>query len=75
MSSRKLSTLQPLLTLRTQRNAFNLLSGIFRYPEGLMAAYDLSGKEVLLEKAIIIGDILYGAFETHNHMPCFSWPQ
>ncbi len=50
---------------------------LYSYLEDLLAAYDLSDKKVLLKKAIIIGDILYGAFETHNHMLCphFSWPQ
>ena len=55
----------------------NLYEWNIRYLGGLLAAYDLSGEEVLLEKAIIIGDILHSAFETHNHMPCahFPWPK
>lgn len=50
----------------------NLFEWNIRYLEGLLTAYDLSGREVLLEKVIIIGDILHGAFETHNHMQCPS---
>lgn len=40
-----------------------------RYLGGLMAAYDLSGREVLLAKAVELGDLLYGAFNTENRMP------
>ncbi|KAI0835925.1 glycoside hydrolase family 47 protein [Hypoxylon sp. FL0890] len=40
-----------------------------RYLGGLMAAYDLSKREVLLAKAVELGDLLYGAFNTENHMP------
>ncbi|KAI1403040.1 glycoside hydrolase family 47 protein [Hypoxylon fuscum] len=40
-----------------------------RYLGGLMAAYDLSKREVLLAKAVELGDLLYGAFNTENRMP------
>ncbi|KAI1412073.1 glycoside hydrolase family 47 protein [Hypoxylon sp. FL1857] len=40
-----------------------------RYLGGLMAAYDLSKRKVLLTKAIELGDLLYGAFNTGNRMP------
>ncbi|KAI1379866.1 glycoside hydrolase family 47 protein [Hypoxylon crocopeplum] len=40
-----------------------------RYLGGLMAAYDLSKREVLLVKAVELGDLLYGAFNTANRMP------
>ncbi|KAI1769149.1 glycoside hydrolase family 47 protein [Hypoxylon sp. FL1150] len=40
-----------------------------RYLGGLMAAYDLSKREVLLAKAVELGDLLYGAFNTQNRMP------
>ncbi|KAI0896664.1 glycoside hydrolase family 47 protein [Annulohypoxylon nitens] len=40
-----------------------------RYLGGLMAAYDLSKREVLLIKAIELGNLLYGAFNTENRMP------
>lgn len=39
---------------------------------GLLAAYDLSKEAVLLEKAKELGDMLYMAFDTPNHMPPFS---
>ncbi|KXH63638.1 glycosyl hydrolase family 47 [Colletotrichum nymphaeae SA-01] len=40
-----------------------------RYLGGLMAAYDLSGRRVLLDKATELGDLLYGAFNTEHRMP------
>jgi len=45
------------------------------YLGGLLAAYDLSGDERLLEKSIELGDLLYCAFDTPNRMPIthFEW--
>ncbi|KAF9881445.1 hypothetical protein CkaCkLH20_00591 [Colletotrichum karsti] len=40
-----------------------------RYLGGLMAAYDLSKRRVLLDKAIELGNLLYGAFNTEHRMP------
>jgi mannosyl-oligosaccharide alpha-1,2-mannosidase len=40
-----------------------------RYLGGLLSAYDLSGENVLLEKAIQLGEMLYRAFDTNNNMP------
>ncbi|KAI1384781.1 endoplasmic reticulum mannosyl-oligosaccharide 1,2-alpha-mannosidase [Hypoxylon trugodes] len=40
-----------------------------RYLGGLLAAYDLSKREVLRMKAIELGELLYGAFNTENRMP------
>ncbi|KAI1204967.1 glycoside hydrolase family 47 protein [Annulohypoxylon truncatum] len=40
-----------------------------RYLGGLMAAYDLSKRPVLLTKAVELGNLLYGAFNTENRMP------
>lgn len=40
-----------------------------RYLGGLLAAYDLSGRAVLLGKARELGDLLYAAFNTPNRMP------
>ena len=46
-----------------------------RYLGGLLSAYDLSeGKyDVLLKKAVTLGDMLYGAFDTPNRMPISLW--
>ncbi|OLN87495.1 Mannosyl-oligosaccharide 1,2-alpha-mannosidase MNS1-like protein 2 [Colletotrichum chlorophyti] len=40
-----------------------------RYLGGLMAAYDLSKRQVLLDKAIELGNLLYSAFNTETRMP------
>lgn len=40
-----------------------------RYLGGLLAAYDLSGRPVLLRKAVELGDLLYATFNTPNRMP------
>ncbi|GKT50860.1 mannosyl-oligosaccharide 1,2-alpha-mannosidase MNS1 [Colletotrichum spaethianum] len=40
-----------------------------RYLGGLMAAYDLSRRPVLLDKAVELGNMLYGAFNTEHRMP------
>ncbi|PKS13358.1 hypothetical protein jhhlp_000129 [Lomentospora prolificans] len=40
-----------------------------RYLGGLLAAYDLSRREILLTKAIELGDLLYTAFDTENRLP------
>jgi mannosyl-oligosaccharide alpha-1,2-mannosidase len=47
----------------------NTFETCIRYLGGLLAAYDLSGHEVLKTKAIEVGDLLYGAFNTENGMP------
>jgi mannosyl-oligosaccharide alpha-1,2-mannosidase len=47
----------------------NTFETCIRYLGGLLAAYDLSGHEVLKRKAIEVGDFLYAAFNTENRMP------
>lgn len=47
----------------------NTFETCIRYLGGLLAAYDLSGHEVLKAKAIEVGDLLYVAFNTNNYMP------
>ncbi|KAL1604619.1 hypothetical protein SLS59_003814 [Nothophoma quercina] len=47
----------------------NTFETCIRYLGGLIAAYDLSGHEVLLQKAIEVGDLLYAGFNTENGMP------
>lgn len=48
-----------------------------RYLGGLQGAYDVSGRKypVLLRKAIELGDVLYGVFDTPNRMPIlyYAW--
>lgn len=47
----------------------NMFESTIRYLGGLLAAYDLSKRKVLLIKAREIGDLLYSGFNTENRMP------
>ncbi|KAK3377421.1 glycoside hydrolase family 47 protein [Podospora didyma] len=47
----------------------NIFETTIRYLGGLLAAYDLSKREVLLQKAIELGDLIYSGFNTPNRMP------
>ncbi|KAI0526397.1 glycoside hydrolase family 47 protein [Xylaria bambusicola] len=47
----------------------NIFETNIRYLGGLIAAYDLSKREVLLAKAIELGDLIYAGFNTKNRMP------
>ena len=40
-----------------------------RFLGGLLSAYELSGEETLLKKAVELGHMLYAAFDTPNHLP------
>lgn len=51
----------------------NVFETTIRYLGGFLAAYDLSGEDVLLEKAQELGEMLYVAFDTHNHLPVTRW--
>ena len=44
-----------------------------RYLGGLLSAYDLSGRGVLLEKALELAEMIFTAFDTPNHMPVPYW--
>ncbi|KAH8124456.1 glycoside hydrolase family 47 protein, partial [Trichoderma asperelloides] len=50
-------------------NRINIFETNIRYLGGLLAAYDLSGRELLLKKAVELGDLIYGGFNTENGMP------
>lgn len=47
----------------------NIFETNIRYLGGLMAAYDLSQRKVLLQKAVELGDLIYAGFNTPNGMP------
>ncbi|KAI9735867.1 MAG: hypothetical protein M1834_001332 [Cirrosporium novae-zelandiae] len=53
------------------RKDIPLFETVIRYLGGLLAAYDISGQRyrALLDKAIELGEILMGAFDTPNRMP------
>ncbi|KAL6866713.1 glycoside hydrolase family 47 protein [Trichoderma novae-zelandiae] len=47
----------------------NIFETNIRYLGGLLAAYDLSDRAVLLTKAVELGDLIYAGFNTENGMP------
>ncbi|OIW24123.1 glycoside hydrolase family 47 protein [Coniochaeta ligniaria NRRL 30616] len=53
---------------RTTRSC-SLFETNIRYLGGLLSAYDLSGERILLSKALDLGNMLYAAFDTPNHLP------
>lgn len=59
----------------TAEPILNIFETNIRYLGGLLGAYDLSkGKHhVLLQKAVQLGDMLYGAFDTPNRLPITRW--
>jgi mannosyl-oligosaccharide alpha-1,2-mannosidase len=56
---------------RTDAGAANLFETTIRHLGGLLSAYDLSGDEALLRKAVELGEMLYLGFDTPNRMPGF----
>ena len=55
------------------QETLNVFETTIRYLGGLLAAYDLSGRSVLLDKALELGEMLYAAFDTENRMPVARW--
>ncbi|KAF2833203.1 seven-hairpin glycosidase [Ophiobolus disseminans] len=54
---------------RSTASTVNTFETCIRYLGGLIAAYDLSGHEILKAKAVEVGDLLYAGFNTANGMP------
>ncbi|KAK3485241.1 glycoside hydrolase [Neurospora hispaniola] len=50
-------------------NRVNTFETNIRYLGGLLSAYDLSGREILLGKAREVGDLLFAGFNTEKRMP------
>ncbi|PGG98873.1 hypothetical protein AJ79_08749 [Helicocarpus griseus UAMH5409] len=57
----------------TEAKEINVFETTIRYLGGLLSAYDLSGEQILLDKATELGNILYVAFDTPNRMPVTRW--
>jgi len=55
------------------RSDIPLFETTIRYLGGLVAAYDISGKQqkysILLDKAVELAEVMYAAFDTPNRMP------
>ena len=58
---------------RPSGDGINVFETTIRYLGGFLAAYDLSGEKVLLDKAKELGEVLYFAFDTPNRMPKTPW--
>ncbi|KAI5918250.1 glycoside hydrolase family 47 protein [Camillea tinctor] len=56
---------------KTKDTSCNFFETTIRHLGGLLGAYDLSKETAVLEKAVELGDMLYMAFDTPNHMPPF----
>ncbi|KAK4242238.1 endoplasmic reticulum mannosyl-oligosaccharide 1,2-alpha-mannosidase [Achaetomium macrosporum] len=57
----------------TELREINVFETNIRYLGGFLSAFDLSGDVRLLRKAVEVGDTLYKAFDTPNHMPITRW--
>ncbi|GAO13440.1 uncharacterized protein UV8b_00574 [Ustilaginoidea virens] len=57
----------------TRDDEINVFETTIRFLGGLLSAYDLSGDRRLLAKAHNVGDLLYKAFDTPNHLPVARW--
>ncbi|OAA66538.1 class 1 alpha-mannosidase [Niveomyces insectorum RCEF 264] len=59
----------------TSLDEVNVFETTIRYLGGFLAAYDLSDGQYpsLLQKATELGDMLYVAFDTPNHVPVTRW--
>jgi mannosyl-oligosaccharide alpha-1,2-mannosidase len=54
-------------------DTLNIFETTIRYMGGFLAAYDLSGRKELLEKAVELGEMIYVAFDTPNRLPDMRW--
>ncbi|KAF2201723.1 class I alpha-mannosidase-like protein [Delitschia confertaspora ATCC 74209] len=70
-----LSALKKIDFSTSEASTLNVFETTIRYLGGLLSAYDLSNAEhkILVEKALTLGDMLYGAFDTPNRMPITRW--
>jgi mannosyl-oligosaccharide alpha-1,2-mannosidase len=59
----------------TKQRPLSVFETTIRYLGGLLSAFDVSGGRypILLVKANELGNMLYGAFDTYNHMPIAKW--
>ncbi|KAL6852394.1 hypothetical protein ACO1O0_006938 [Amphichorda felina] len=57
----------------TDLGQLNIFETTIRYLGGFLSAYELSNDERLLRKAAEVGELIYKAFDTPNHMPATRW--
>ena len=58
---------------QSSEEEINVFETTIRYLGGFLSAYDLSGRKVLLDKAVELGEMLYVAFDTPNRIPVTRW--
>ena len=58
---------------KSSEEEINVFETTIRYLGGFLSAYDLSGRKVLLAKAVELGEMLYVAFDTPNRLPVTRW--
>lgn len=54
-------------------DTINVFETTIRHLGGFLAAYDLSGEKVLLDRALDVAEMLYAAFDTPNRLPITRW--
>ncbi|KAF1966806.1 seven-hairpin glycosidase [Bimuria novae-zelandiae CBS 107.79] len=57
----------------TNMDKVNMFETNIRHLGGLLSAYELSREDRILNKAKEVGEMLYRAFDTPNHMPLTRW--
>ena len=59
----------------TESEEINVFETTIRYMGGFLGAYDISDGKYpkLLEKALEVGNLVYGCFDTPNRMPVTRW--
>ena len=57
----------------TPLSKVNMFETNIRHLGGLLSAYELSREDRILNKAKELGEMLYRAFDTPNHMPLTRW--
>ena len=69
------SAIEKINFMSSSLEEINVFETTIRYLGGFLAAYDLSEHQypALLRKAVELGDMLYVAFDTPNHMPITRW--
>lgn len=58
---------------QTTMHLINVFETTIRYLGGFLSAYDLSGDERLLMKALELAHMLYASFDTSNRLPVMRW--
>ncbi|RMJ17119.1 hypothetical protein BHE90_004360 [Fusarium euwallaceae] len=58
---------------KTDLKEVNIFETNIRYLGGFLSAFELSSDMRLLRKAVQVGEMIYKAFDTPNHMPITRW--